>query len=32
VAGLITLYVWPELEPVDSPAMNIFAMRAPPSY
>src|SRR5438093_5750240 len=27
LAGLITSYVCPELEPVASPAMNIFAMR-----
>src|SRR5262245_289133 len=29
VAGLITSYVCPELEAVNSPAMNIFAMRPP---
>src|SRR5262249_40644532 len=29
VAGLITLYVCPEFEPTDSPAMNILAMASP---
>src|SRR5437899_11562056 len=29
VAGLITLYVCPEFEPTDSPAMNISAMASP---